>query len=460
VSTYRARAAFESGIVRSFNAKPMALPGARIVPRWTIAGVLWSISYALGIARPRTQKVPAEIFDPQVYRRDVTADPGRILGAALLIAGGTVGAGIVALPITTAPAGFLPSAAALVAGWAFMYSTALLVVEVSRYCGPSSNFTSMAEQTLGRHWKMACALLYVFIYGATLTAYVSESANYIIPAIASVTGVVVPTQFVSALFTVFFGAIIYIGSEAVDQANRLCLAIALAAYAGLIGLGGGVLQTSSLMYSNWPAAISTVPIVIVAFTFHNIIPSLFAYLGSARAVRQSLLLGTLIPLGMYLTWEALILGSLPAGTVIESVSEIVSILATSASTYVVAAIQVFSLFAIITSFLGIGMGCVDFLKDLIRKPQGHPQQRELGPLVLTLAPPLIVAWACPSLFVSALEISGVLRVVLFGLMPALMAWAGPFRNKMSVLRSSGLLGIIAMSLYIIGIEIFGKLAVL
>lgn len=37
----------------------------------------------------------------------------RVIGASLLIAGGTVGAGIIALPVKTAAAGFIPSVAAM-----------------------------------------------------------------------------------------------------------------------------------------------------------------------------------------------------------------------------------------------------------------------------------------------------------------------------------------------------------
>ena len=117
-----------------------------------------------------------------------TTEPGSILGAALLVAGGTVGAGIVALPIKTAAAGFVPSAAALVLGWGLMCGTGLLIVEVNRYCGPGTNFTSMAERTLGPRWRTLCVVLYIAAYGATLTAYMSESSVYIAPWLAALTG--------------------------------------------------------------------------------------------------------------------------------------------------------------------------------------------------------------------------------------------------------------------------------
>lgn len=46
---------------------------------------------------------------------------------AALIAGTMIGAGVLALPDVTAPAGFVPSSAALTAVWAYMVASALLL---------------------------------------------------------------------------------------------------------------------------------------------------------------------------------------------------------------------------------------------------------------------------------------------------------------------------------------------
>lgn len=52
------------------------------------------------------------------------------MGAAGLITGSTVGAGILALPQVTYEAGFAPSAALLLGSWAVLALEALLVAEV------------------------------------------------------------------------------------------------------------------------------------------------------------------------------------------------------------------------------------------------------------------------------------------------------------------------------------------
>jgi len=55
---------------------------------------------------------------------------GTVVGAIALITGSTVGAGVLALPATVAPAGFLPSTAVLTGCWAFLLVQALLLAEV------------------------------------------------------------------------------------------------------------------------------------------------------------------------------------------------------------------------------------------------------------------------------------------------------------------------------------------
>lgn len=105
----------------------------------------------------------------------------KVLGAALLVTGGTVGAGIVALPLRTVSAGLLPAATCLVGGWMFMLMASLMIVEVNFHCGEGSNFTSMAKKLLGPKWKIVCAALYLFVYTATLVAYIAESATFLAP---------------------------------------------------------------------------------------------------------------------------------------------------------------------------------------------------------------------------------------------------------------------------------------
>ena len=77
---------------------------------------------------PRPQA--SRLSRPTLAAAEADEAPGTVLGSAALVAGTTVGAGILALPAKTLAAGLAPTATLLVGGWAFMAATGLLIAEV------------------------------------------------------------------------------------------------------------------------------------------------------------------------------------------------------------------------------------------------------------------------------------------------------------------------------------------
>jgi tyrosine-specific transport protein len=73
------------------------------------------------------------------------AASGSIPGGILLVAGSCIGAGMLALPILTGLSGFFPSLSILLASWAFMTFTGLLLVEVNGWFSNQVNLVSMSK---------------------------------------------------------------------------------------------------------------------------------------------------------------------------------------------------------------------------------------------------------------------------------------------------------------------------
>ena len=102
-----------------------------------------------------------------------------VIGATALVAGTTVGAGILALPAKTLEAGFGPATFALIGAWAYMAVSALLIAEVNvnTLCAlerSSVSMSSMARETVGDVGAAAASLAYAFIHYALLIAYMLE----------------------------------------------------------------------------------------------------------------------------------------------------------------------------------------------------------------------------------------------------------------------------------------------
>ena len=80
--------------------------------------------------RPQLSRQLSRLSRIKLAAAEADEAPGTVLGSAALVAGTTVGAGILALPAKTLAAGLAPTVTLLIGGWIFMAATGLLIAEV------------------------------------------------------------------------------------------------------------------------------------------------------------------------------------------------------------------------------------------------------------------------------------------------------------------------------------------
>ena len=68
----------------------------------------------------------------------------------LIVAGTTIGAGMLALPIASAGIGFSASLILILFTWFLMTYTALLMLELHQYANPDATLTTLAKTLLGQ----------------------------------------------------------------------------------------------------------------------------------------------------------------------------------------------------------------------------------------------------------------------------------------------------------------------
>src|SRR5205085_1805812 len=98
-----------------------------------------------------------------------------------------------------------------------------------------------------------------------------------------------------------------------------------------------------------------IPAVIVSFGFHNLVPSLTTYLnGNVSALKKAILIGSSIPLVVYLVWEGLILGLVPSSNFQAALDQgeiaTQTLNAAVGSSLIIDVAEAFAFFAIVTSF--------------------------------------------------------------------------------------------------------------
>jgi len=134
-------------------------------------------------------------------------------------------------------------------------------------------------------------------------------------------------------------------------------------------------------------------------------------------VRQAIVIGTLVPLLMFLAWEAAILGN-TTGVLSSGMDPVAALQAQKPA--LAPAVDAFSFLAVATSTIGFVLGLSDFIADGLSLEAGRQQPI---PYAVTILPPYVLALSFPGIFFSALDAAGTYGVlVLFGLMPALMVW--------------------------------------
>lgn len=359
----------------------------------------------------------------------------KVVSGSLLIAGTTIGAGMLGIPLVTAEAGFFPAFGMTTVVWLFMVLTGLLLLEATFWMKEQASFLSIAEKFLGPTGKIATGALFGFLYFSLMIAYFAAGiplfgdflSNYLHLSIQGIP--------LYLLFTFIFALIVAIGPKSIDRANLVLTILMCVIWFILIAIGSkhvtvNHLRTRSILSIWWAA-----PILFGAFGYHNIIPSLSTYFQHDRkALRFSILIGTLIPYLVYVFWQWLIIGAV-GKTKIMATAKLglpitYALKAISNDPNVLIAGQFFAFLAIITSILGVSFSLVDFLADgYKRKPIGFFRVK------LTLfifAIPLFFSYLYPTIFKKALGLAGGYgEAFLNGLLPISVYYIGRYVMKLN-----------------------------
>lgn len=391
----------------------------------------------------------------------------RILGGTLLVAGTAIGAGMIALPITSGVGGFVPSSVLLLCCWIYMTTTAFLFLEATLWLERDVNLVTIAEHTLGLVGKVVSWVIYLFLLYTLTTAYLSGCGSIFINSIEASMQIILPRWVGPFPFLILFGLCIYLGTRPTDYINRALMLGLVLTYVFLGVVIAPKTQPAFLAHQDWSMIWPSLSIMVTSFGFHIIIPSLAFYLGYKKtALKKTLLIGSLLPLIVYLFWEFLALGVVPA-TGTDSLQSLLSSsnpevgLIYTIKRYVNAPnmseiLRFFSYFAILTSFLGVSLSLHDFLADGF-KIEKSPKGRFLL-TCMTFLPPLFFSIFFPNVFVSALKYAALFVATLLGIFPALIVWAGryklKFESKFKVIGGKWtLIAVILISLFVIVVDL-------
>ncbi|AFY35241.1 amino acid permease [Calothrix sp. PCC 7507] len=378
--------------------------------------------------------------------KQLSHQPGSVLGSIALVAGTTIGAGILALPAVTVSSGVVPSTVLMIGAWVYALVAGLLIAEATvntmRLIGRANvNILAMVENSLGCFGARIAGGAYLFLQYSLLIAYIAKGGEILGSAIAKVLGVqnVLPGWVGAATFTLLFGGIMYLGRKRfIEKLNSAFVAIVMVSFLGLLLVAAGQVKSTQFLLQNWSTLGSAISVIFVALFYHNVVPVVVNQLeGDRLKIRQSLVIGSVIPLIMFLAWNAVILGSTSPemiqktlnGQAIFDPLQILS--AGGAGEWLALLVSVFSEFAIVTSFIGLMYGLLDFFQEISLLTQSKSSRR-LPLYSIILLPSMSFGALNPSIFFTALDYAGTFSVsILGGIIPALMTWKQREQQQLS-----------------------------
>lgn len=373
------------------------------------------------------------------------------LHGVLLIAGTTIGGGMLAAPVLMAPTGFYPSVCVYLLYWMLMSATGILLAESCGWSSRETNLVSLTQITWGKWGTRLAWFVYLFFFFSLILSYLLAEGRLV----SSATNGAISPWVGSCLTVAFLIPFLYLGTHAISYLNAPLMIGLIVSYAAFVLLGYSEIQWERLERAEWGNIFGALPIAFTAFGFQGTVPSVVHYFnGNLRTTRQVILVGTLIPLIVYIIWQALIFGIVPymgAGSLMEAkakgLTAVYPVKEALRSPYVYILGQAFSFFAITTTLLGVSLGLRDFLADGLRLTK-TPAVR-LGLSIALFIPPLLVAYSYPDIFLVALEWAGGLGgAFLLALLPIAIVWVGRYRlglNQQTLLPGGKLLLLIMAS---------------
>jgi len=213
--------------------------------------------------------------------------------------------------------------------------------------------------------------------------------------------------------------------------NMFLISGVVICYIAFLAVSFNKVDLELLNHTNWEKAWLALPILFTAFTYQVIIPTLITYMErNVKKIRLAIVLGSSIPLVIYLIWEFVILGIIPASELLAASKQGQNAIGPLKTMIpeVFSIGKYFAFFAMTTSFIPLALSFFDFMADGLKWEKKGMQRAILCSSIFGI--PVIIAILYPTIFLVALGYAGGISCAfLFGLMPPVLVWVGRYKKK-------------------------------
>jgi tryptophan-specific transport protein len=359
-------------------------------------------------------------------------DPGKTSLAAgiSIVAGCAVGAGMFSLPVVSSGMWFSWSLLLLVFTWFCMYHSSLMILEANLNFEPGASFNTFVGDILGPRWNLANNLTLAFVLYILAYAYISGGGSIVSHAVEISVGATLPPTLAGLMFACGLAFIVWYSTALVGRMTTVLVGGMLITFV-LFSADLGTQVQLPVLLDNQPGyalfALAAVPYFLTSFGYHGVVPSLMKYYGRDPArIRLCLLLGSLITLAVYITWQFVTLGNIPRedfkpiiaaggnmGDLVGALSDVAD------RDRLTAFLNAFAQMAVVSSFLGAALGLFDFIADRFNFDNSGLGRFKTA--LVTFGPPTVGGLLFPNGFLYAIGLAGLCACMWGTIVPAMAA---------------------------------------
>ena len=344
---------------------------------------------------------------------------------SFLVTSNLLGVGILALPVKTGLSGALPTLIATIGIWAMMTYTSLVIAKRLKFTADSPQhfdiptFYKNEVGTIGKWIAIFANLL--LLYGV-LTAYLSM--------ISTMINALFHTQLPESVFTFLYFLIAtsftVFGFKMLQRSTVFVLVCVWTCFFILLIYAFSEFDINRLTTTNWKFLPAGLGVLVSAFHFHNIVPTVCKRLkNDYGTIRKAIITGTSIGLIMNLAWAFMVIGGLPFMSHLHysllsayQHNEPATVpLSEEIQSHVFTLVGlVFALFSVTASYVANGTGLQGFLRDILYDYFKISNKKIIA--LCTFLPPLLITLINPNIFLAAVDmVGGIGETILFGILP-------------------------------------------
>lgn len=343
----------------------------------------------------------------------------KLVGGVMMVAGTSIGAGMLALPITAAKIGFSLSIIALLIIGIVMGVSAYLMSKIYEATNSDHTVSKLAGEFLGRPWQLLSGGAILMLLYSLMVAYMAGLSG----TLSSLSGL--KYNSVVTLLSLILFVSLAISDKLFDIYNRVALLIKGFFLVLIVWVLYPHISYDNLLSSNeFDTSYNpfiVLPVFVTSFGFHGGIPFIFKFFERDKiAFNRAVFLGVLTTLAVYFIWLVFSFGVLHQQTIIAyDLSGFIDALNKSVQSESFGkSVSIFTVLAIITSLFGVAAGLFDFIHESLNDNNRFKSRAMISALVFFI--PMVVSIAGKELFIKALGFAGVALTIIAIFIPCMI----------------------------------------